>query len=169
MIKDFWLSMKVNGGGAEGAGSIKAKIPEQEIVITEKIVDEVLKFGDQHNHPKTFEKDKVMKALGRMSYEGVYPTMLKKLFPLCWRLLVHVFLVCISENKVGLNQLKMLENPKNMICMLYPWFIQMILDEKYPKLVKSTNVLNLKPMDPNCFDTVKRNRETAKRHQFLGK
>ncbi|MFS7984984.1 hypothetical protein Hanom_Chr11g00993031 [Helianthus anomalus] len=45
----------------------------------------------------------------------------------------------------------------------------MMLDEKYPELVKSTNVLNLKPRGPSCFDTMKRNRETAKRHQFLGK
>ncbi|MFS7930176.1 putative TAP (TAP-C) domain-containing protein [Helianthus anomalus] len=58
---------------------------------------------------------------------------------------------------------------KKKIFMLYPRFIQMILDEKYPDLVKSLNVLNLKSMGPNYFETEKRNRESAKRHQFLGK
>ncbi|KAJ0788426.1 hypothetical protein HanPI659440_Chr05g0191551 [Helianthus annuus] len=124
-----------------------------------------------------------------MSYEGVYPTVLKKLFPPYWRLLVHVFLICIPENKGGLDQLnriqtcamvalvnnqdynfsafvfdnmkRMLENLKKEIFMLYPRFIQMILDEKYLDLVKSMNLLNLKLMGPHCFDTVK--------HQFLGK
>ncbi|MFS8008873.1 hypothetical protein Hanom_Chr14g01278011 [Helianthus anomalus] len=42
----------------------------------------------------------------------------------------------------------------------------MMLEEKYPVLVKSTNLLNLKSMGPNCFDTIKRNRETTKRHHF---
>ncbi|KAM0071208.1 hypothetical protein Hdeb2414_s0001g00022321 [Helianthus debilis subsp. tardiflorus] len=63
----------------------------------------------------------------------------------------------------------MLENLKKKIFMLYPRFIQMILDEKYLDLVKSPNVLNLKSMGPNCFETVKRNQESAKRHQFLRK
>ncbi|KAM0063564.1 hypothetical protein Hdeb2414_s0003g00092371 [Helianthus debilis subsp. tardiflorus] len=97
-----------------------------------------------------------------MSYEGEYPTVLKKLFPPYRRLLVHMFLLCISKNKGGLDQLnqiqtssmvalvnnldynfsvlvfdnmkRMLENPKKKIFMLYPHFVQMMLDEKYPEL-----------------------------------
>ncbi|MFS7918580.1 hypothetical protein Hanom_Chr03g00202841 [Helianthus anomalus] len=45
----------------------------------------------------------------------------------------------------------------------------MILDKKYPKLVKTSNLLNLKPIGLSCFDKVKRNRESAKKHHFLGK
>ncbi|MFS7938506.1 hypothetical protein Hanom_Chr05g00440511 [Helianthus anomalus] len=91
-----------------------------------------------------------MKALSKMSYEGDYPTVLKKLFPPYWRPLVHVFLLCISENKGELDQLnqiktsamvvlvnnwaynfsafvfenmkRMLENPKKKIFMPYPRF-----------------------------------------------
>ncbi|MFS8014319.1 putative v-SNARE, coiled-coil domain-containing protein [Helianthus anomalus] len=197
MIKDFWLTAKVNRSGAEGSGSIDAKIQGKDIVISEAVVREVLKFDDQSHHPTTFGMVKVMKALRKMSYEGDYPTVLKKLFPPYWRLLVHVLLFCLSENKGGLDQLnqiqasamvalvndwdynfsafifdnmkRMLESPKKKIFMLYPRFVQMILDEKYPELVKSANVLNLKSMGPSCFDTMKRNRDSAKRHQFLGK
>ncbi|MFS7996999.1 hypothetical protein Hanom_Chr12g01136561 [Helianthus anomalus] len=64
---------------------------------------------------------------------------------------------------------RMLENPKKKIFMLYRCFIQMILDEKDLELVKSANVLNLNPMGPNCFILMKRNQDSAKRHQFLGK
>ncbi|KAF5809327.1 hypothetical protein HanRHA438_Chr04g0165961 [Helianthus annuus] len=174
MIRDFWLSAKVNRSGAEGAGLIEAKIQEKEIVIAEAVIREVLKFDDQTDHPTSFGRDRVVKALRRMSYEGEDPTVLKKLFPSYWGLFVHVFLLYIYETKGGLDQLNqvqtctlvalvnywdynfsafvfdnmksMLENPKKKIFMLYPWFIQMIFDEKYPDLVKSANV-----------------------HQFLGK
>ncbi|MFS7946162.1 hypothetical protein Hanom_Chr06g00532781 [Helianthus anomalus] len=171
-IRDFRLSTKVNRNGVEGVGSIEAKIQGKDIIVTEAVIREVLKFGDQTQHPTSFGKDKV-------------------------RFLVHVFLLCISVNKNGLDQLnqiqtsamvalvndrdynfttfifdnmrRMLENPKKKIFMLYPIFVQMILDEKYPELVKSANLLNLKPMGPSCFDMVKRSRESAKKHQFLGK
>ncbi|KAJ0615610.1 hypothetical protein HanIR_Chr02g0081191 [Helianthus annuus] len=53
--------------------------------------------------------------------------------------------------------------------MFYPRCLRMILDTKYPKLVKSSNLLNLKPIGASCFDTVKSSREFAKKHQFLGK
>ncbi|MFS8034461.1 hypothetical protein Hanom_Chr17g01581391 [Helianthus anomalus] len=93
-----------------------------------------------------------------MSYKGGYPTVPKKLFPPYWRSLVHFFPQCIAENKGGFDQLnktqtstivalvngwdfnfsafifdnvkKMLEDQKMKIFMLYPRFIQMILDDR---------------------------------------
>ncbi|KAM0038051.1 hypothetical protein Hdeb2414_s0013g00410351 [Helianthus debilis subsp. tardiflorus] len=131
-----------------------------------------------------------------MSYEGGYPTVLKKLFPPYWRLLVHFFLQCITENKGGYDQLnktltcalvalvnewdynfsafvldnmkKMVEDPKKKIFMLYPRFIQMILDEKHPELVKGPNYINLKPMGLGCFEDAYRFKR-AKQHNFVGK
>ncbi|KAM0041281.1 hypothetical protein Hdeb2414_s0011g00364531 [Helianthus debilis subsp. tardiflorus] len=131
-----------------------------------------------------------------MSYKGGYPTVLKKLFPPYWRLLVHMFMQCIAENKGGFDQLnktqtsalvalvngwdynfsafifdnmkKMLEDPKKKIFMLYPRFIQLILDEKHPALVKGPNYINLKPMGPGCFENAYRAKR-AKQHNFIGK
>ncbi|KAJ0795666.1 hypothetical protein HanPI659440_Chr04g0153091 [Helianthus annuus] len=131
-----------------------------------------------------------------MSYEGGYPTVLKKLFPPYWRLLVHLFFQCITENKGGFDQLnktqtsaivalvngwdyifsafifdnmkKMLDDPKKKIFMLYPRFIQMILDDRYPALVKGPNFINLKPMGPGCFENACRNKR-AKYHNFEGR
>ncbi|MFS7912493.1 hypothetical protein Hanom_Chr02g00130591 [Helianthus anomalus] len=62
---------------------------------------------------------------------------------------------------------KMLEDPKKFF-MLYPRFMQMILDVKYPELVKSTNHLNLKPMGPRCFENACKLRK-AKQHNFIGR
>ncbi|MFS7996624.1 hypothetical protein Hanom_Chr12g01132071 [Helianthus anomalus] len=91
-----------------------------------------------------------------MNYEGRYPTDLEKLFPPYLRLLLHFFQQCIAENKGGYDQLSkthscafMLEDlKKKKIFMLYPRFLQMILDEKHPELVKGPNYINLKPMGP---------------------
>ncbi|MFS7946483.1 hypothetical protein Hanom_Chr06g00536811 [Helianthus anomalus] len=102
---------------------------------------------------------------------------------------------CITENKGGFDQLnktqtfaiialvngwdfnlstfifdnmkKMLEDPKKKIFMLYPRFIQMILDDRYPTLVKGLNFINLKPMGPSCFENACRNKR-AKNPNFEG-
>ncbi|MFS8023725.1 hypothetical protein Hanom_Chr16g01454831 [Helianthus anomalus] len=109
------------------------------------------------------------------------------------RLSVHFFLQCIAENKGGWDQLnktqtsaivalvnewdynfsvfifdnmkKMLDDPKKKIFMLYPRFIQMILDEQYPTLVKGLDFIKLKPMGPGCFENACRNKR-AKHHNF---
>ncbi|MFS7968297.1 hypothetical protein Hanom_Chr09g00795791 [Helianthus anomalus] len=161
---------------ANGVGGIGANVKKKEIVITEAIVHEVLKFGDQPNHPTSYKQDRVLPAQRRMSSEGNY-------------------LTCIAENKGGLDQLnksqasalvalvndwnynfsafifdnmkKMLEDLKKKFFMLYPRFIKMILDVKYPELVKSTNHLNLKPMGPRCFEKVCKERK-EKQHNFVG-
>ncbi|KAJ0726309.1 hypothetical protein HanPI659440_Chr12g0468821 [Helianthus annuus] len=108
-IKSFWLSAKVNRKGANGAGPIVAKLKKKETIITEVIVREALKFGDQPNHPTSYEQDRVVQTLHRMSNERGYPTVLKKLFLLYWRLLVYIFLQCIAENKGGLDQLNKIQ------------------------------------------------------------
>ncbi|MFS7967072.1 hypothetical protein Hanom_Chr09g00781411 [Helianthus anomalus] len=147
-INTFWNTAKIN---RQGAGSIEATIQKTKIIVTKAVVREVLRLGDQSHHPTSYDQTRVLAALQRMSYEGGYPTMLKKLFPPYWRLLVHFFLQCIAENKVGFDQLnktqtsaivalvngwdfnfsafifdnmkKMLEYPKKKIFMLYPRFI----------------------------------------------
>ncbi|KAM0057388.1 hypothetical protein Hdeb2414_s0005g00157631 [Helianthus debilis subsp. tardiflorus] len=119
-VKDFWLSAKFNRRGAKGAGSIGEKVQKKEIIVTEAIVCEVLKFGYQFYHPTSFERDKVVKALRRMSYERDYPTVLKKLFPPYWILLVHIFLECISVNKGGLNHLN-LTQASAMVALVNNW------------------------------------------------
>ncbi|MFS7964179.1 hypothetical protein Hanom_Chr08g00747161 [Helianthus anomalus] len=94
-LNDFQIThaLKINPViCASGVGSIEAEVQKKEIITTEPIVQEVLKFGDYPNHPTSYEQDRVVQALHRMSYEEAYPTVLKKLFPPYWRLLVHIFL-----------------------------------------------------------------------------
>ncbi|KAJ0874103.1 hypothetical protein HanPSC8_Chr11g0460171 [Helianthus annuus] len=192
-INAFWNTAKVN---RQGAGSIEATIQKRKIIVSEAVIREVLRFGDQPHHPTVYDHDRVQAALRRMSYEGGYPTVLKKLFPPYWRLLIHFFLQCVAENKGGWDQLnktqtsavvalvnewdynfsafifdnmkKMLEDPKKKTFMLYRRFLQMIFDERYPELVKGPNYINLKPMGPGYFENACRNKR-AKNHNFEGR
>ncbi|MFS7929723.1 hypothetical protein Hanom_Chr04g00335871 [Helianthus anomalus] len=153
-INAFWNTTKIN---RQGAGSIEVTIQKTQIIP---------------HHPTLYDQ----------------ATVLKKLFPTYWRLLVHFFLQCVAENKGGWDQLNktqtsavvalvnewdynfsafIFDNMKK-IFMLYPRFIQMILDERYPALVKGPNYINLKPMGPGCFENACRNKR-AKHHTFEGR
>ncbi|KAJ0633094.1 hypothetical protein HanRHA438_Chr17g0822201 [Helianthus annuus] len=104
-----------------------------------------------------------MEILVKMSYEGaVPPPTIKKLLHPYWRLLAHIYLVCISGNKSGLDKLT-LKQTSTVVSVVEGWnynysksvfddmfmnvktlnekywykfprFIQMILEKKYPKL-----------------------------------
>ncbi|MFS7948120.1 hypothetical protein Hanom_Chr06g00556221 [Helianthus anomalus] len=192
-INTFWNTAKIN---RQGAGSIEETMLKAKIIVTEAIIREVLRLGDQPHHPTSYDQTRVQASLRRMSYEGGYPTVLKKLFPPYWRLLVHFFLQCIAENKGGFDQpnktqtsaivalvngwdynfsafifdnmKKMLDDLKKKIFMLYPRFIQMILDDRYPTLVNGQIFINLKPMGPRCFENACRNKR-AKHDNFEGR
>ncbi|MFS7984307.1 hypothetical protein Hanom_Chr11g00984951 [Helianthus anomalus] len=84
LIQAFWKTASINRKGANGAGTIEAKIHRKEISISEAIVREVLMFG-------------------------TYPPLLKKMLPPYWRLLMHMFLLCFSENKGGSDQLNQIQ------------------------------------------------------------
>ncbi|MFS7947259.1 hypothetical protein Hanom_Chr06g00546091 [Helianthus anomalus] len=108
---------------------------------------------------------------------------------------MHLFLLCISENKGGLNQLnqihssafmsliedwdydysafvfdnmkKNLEGARKEMFLMNPRFIQMIMNAKCPELVRGVNSLDIKPMGQGCFRAIKQNRSNAKK-KFLG-
>ncbi|KAJ0695210.1 hypothetical protein HanPI659440_Chr15g0617611 [Helianthus annuus] len=121
-----------------------------------------------------------MEVLTKMSYEGATPPpTIKKLLHPYWRLLAHIYLVCISGNKSGLDKLTlkqtsavvsvvegwkynysksvfddMLVNMKTLnekYCYKFPRFIQMILEKKYPKLPVTVKTYDAKMMNHSVF------------------
>ncbi|MFS7986128.1 hypothetical protein Hanom_Chr11g01006751 [Helianthus anomalus] len=92
-----------------------------------------------------------------------------------WRLLMHMFLMCLYENRGGndqLNQVQLvafvfenmkmnLDGVRKEMFLIYPIYIQMILNTRYPDLEKSNNIMDLKPMG-GCFGVVKQVRQTGK-------
>ncbi|KAF5805121.1 hypothetical protein HanXRQr2_Chr05g0205351 [Helianthus annuus] len=53
----------------------------------------------------SIQRRKLWGVLSKMSYEGSYPPTTKKLLHPYWRFLAHVYLVCISGNKSGIDTL----------------------------------------------------------------
>ncbi|MFS7930583.1 hypothetical protein Hanom_Chr04g00345971 [Helianthus anomalus] len=96
----------------------------------------------------------------RLSYEGKYPSLVKKFVHPYWRLLVHMFIIFMTENRGGTDQLNITESAA-LVCLItnqyfnyskyifegmkrnvigvrkekflmYPWFLQMIFNARHP-------------------------------------
>ncbi|KAL9998751.1 hypothetical protein Hdeb2414_s0525g00910641 [Helianthus debilis subsp. tardiflorus] len=122
-----------------------------------------------------------------MSYEGTYPRTTKKLFHPYWSFLAHVCLVCISGNKCGIDTLT-IRQTSGMVALVqgwkfnyskcvfdymmvnvrtinkkywfkFPWFLQMILDAKYPQLQHTVNIYDTKMMNHMVFAMIKQVRK----------
>ncbi|KAM0018786.1 hypothetical protein Hdeb2414_s0026g00678131 [Helianthus debilis subsp. tardiflorus] len=139
------------------------------------MIREVLLFGDAADDLGDYEKEKVVKVLEKMSYEGLYPPTTKKLLRSYGRFLAHVYLVCISGNKSGIDTLtirqtsgvvSLVEGWKfsyskfvfdNMMANVrilnkkywfkFPRFLQMILEAKYPQLQQGVIIYDAKIMN----------------------
>ncbi|KAF5809750.1 hypothetical protein HanRHA438_Chr04g0171191 [Helianthus annuus] len=186
-IKDFWN----NASAKKGDTVIKSKVQNKVVSISEQDIREVLLFGDAANDPVDYTKEKVMDVLSKMSYEGSYPPTTKKLLHPYWRFLAHVYLVCISGNKSGIDTLTirqtsgmvslvegwkfnysrcvfddMMANVKTLnekYWFKFPRFLQMVLETKYPKLQATVKIYDTKIMNHMVFSMLnQKSRENVK-------
>ncbi|MFS7969194.1 hypothetical protein Hanom_Chr09g00806271 [Helianthus anomalus] len=81
LVQEFWKTAIFDALEAEGKGAIVAEIQ------------------------KKLPAGTVEAILPRLSYEGKYPSLVKKFVHLYWRLLVHMFILCMTENRGGTDQL----------------------------------------------------------------
>ncbi|MFS8035183.1 hypothetical protein Hanom_Chr17g01590051 [Helianthus anomalus] len=65
-INAFWNTAKIN---RQGSGSVEATVQKTKIVVSEAVIREVLRLGDQPHHPTLYDHSRVQAALRRMSYE----------------------------------------------------------------------------------------------------
>ena len=187
-IKDFWSNAKVERQG--DLIVLKSKIQHKEIVISEQVIRESLLLDDAPEFPVIYPNDRVKEVLRRMSYEGEYPPMVKRLLHPYWRLLAHTLVMCVAGNKGGSDQLSRkltsamvaltmgwefnyskyifeemlgnLKGSKKQLFMMYPRFLQMILETKYPSLEHTVETLDIKMLTPNIFGLMKQNRKESK-------
>ncbi|KAF5807011.1 hypothetical protein HanRHA438_Chr05g0237861 [Helianthus annuus] len=136
-IKDFLA----NALAKKGDAIIKSKVQKKEVSITDQDICEVLLFGDDANDLVKYAKEKVMEVLTKVSYEGACPPpMIKKLLHLYWRFLAHVYLVCISGNKSGLDKLT-LSQTSGVVSLVEGWkynYSKSVFDDMLGK-VKTIN------------------------------
>ncbi|KAF5805080.1 hypothetical protein HanXRQr2_Chr05g0204861 [Helianthus annuus] len=195
LILEFWKTTKFEALGGEGNGSIEVVVQKKNIVVTEQMIREVLLFGDKETDPINHSPEVIEALLPRLTYEGTYPPLLKKFVHPYWRLLMHMFIICMTENREGTDQLNItqyaafislitnqdynyskyvFEGMKRNITgvqkdkfMMYPRFLQIILNARYLDLAKSGNTLELKPMGPTCFGALAPKKKSF--DQFQGK
>ncbi|KAJ0788348.1 hypothetical protein HanPI659440_Chr05g0190681 [Helianthus annuus] len=175
-IKDFWDSTTTKKGDVVN----KSKVQGKEVSVSEQDIHEVLLFGDEDNDPVEYPKEKVMEVLVKMSYEGACPPpTIKKLLHPYWRFLAHIYLVCISGNKIGLDKLTLKQTSgvvsvvegwkynysksvfDDMMANLktinekywykFPRFMQLILEKKYLKLPITVKTCDFKMMNHLVF------------------
>ncbi|KAJ0700573.1 hypothetical protein HanOQP8_Chr10g0369331 [Helianthus annuus] len=159
------------------------------------MIREVLQFNDQESDPIKLPAGTVEAILPRLSYEGKYPSLVKKFVHPYWCLLVHMFILCMTENRGGTDQLNITQSAafvslirnhpfnyskyifggmkRNVIgvqkdkFLMYPRFLQMVFNARYPELVRSGNTLELKLMGPACFGALTPKKGTEKRFEGL--
>ena len=186
LIIGFWENAQFNKDGANGAGTLESNVRGTHVVISEQSIRRVLRFGDQPTFPTDFSIEKVREALHLMSYEGQYPPTIKKLLPPFWRLLAHIFMHCVSGRKGGFDEISHsiscaivalvmdwdfnfskyvfdemkgnLGAKKKAVFLMYPRFIQMILDEDYPMIERTGEMLDIKALNPSTFGLMKQSK-----------
>ncbi|KAM0064084.1 hypothetical protein Hdeb2414_s0003g00098511 [Helianthus debilis subsp. tardiflorus] len=115
LIRDFWKTAKVEI--IEGKGTIAAEIDGMKIVVTEQVIRDVLQFNDQETDPIELAAGTIEAILPRLSYEGRFPPLVKKFVHPYWRLLLHMFLLCMTENRGGIDQLNTTQTAA-LICVI---------------------------------------------------
>ena len=55
-----------------------------------------------------------------------------------------------------------IEYKKKDLFLMYPRFLQMIFDDKYPHIERMANTLDIKALGPNTFGLMKQARKAAK-------
>ncbi|MFS8001978.1 hypothetical protein Hanom_Chr13g01196671 [Helianthus anomalus] len=106
--------------------------------------------------------EKVMEVLSKMSYERSYHPTTKKLLHPYRRFLAHVYLVCISGNKSGIDTLTIRQS-SGLVSLVEGWkfnyskcvfddmVANMILETKYHQLQPTVSIYDTKIMNHVAF------------------
>lgn len=121
-----------------------------------------------------------------MVYEGTFPPTQKKLLLSSWKYMAHAFVSCISGRKSGANEISLVntsaiaalasrvdfnfskfiqhemilkvEGNKRDKFLMYPRFIQLILNVKHPEIKRGRETLDIKYVGSSAFGLMKQNR-----------
>lgn len=176
-----------NANVVENNGIINIHSPVQgtSIVISEAVIRHVLQLNDAMGID-TLEQDDVHGVFRRLGYEGAFPkTMVKKSnVSDNWRFLIHVFIHCLSAGKGGFDEMSfnlssgfatlvtgrdfnfsgfIFNNMKRNIedskikFLLYPRFLQLLINSEVQGLMPDGDILELKHMNWKVFNNMKKN------------
>ncbi|MFS7967252.1 hypothetical protein Hanom_Chr09g00783641 [Helianthus anomalus] len=136
------------------------------------MIREVLQLNDQDTDPIELPAGTVEAVLARLSYEGKYPSL--KTEEALINITQSAALTCLITNEPFNYSKYIFEGMKRNVTgvrkdkfLMYPRFLQMIVNARYPELLRSGNTLELKPMGPACFGALTPKKGTEKRFEGL--
>ncbi|MFS8034620.1 hypothetical protein Hanom_Chr17g01583271 [Helianthus anomalus] len=159
------------------------------------MIREVIQSNDQETDPIDLPGGTLEAIVPLLRYVGTYPSLMKKFVHPYLRLLMHMFMLCMTENSGGTDQLSITQSTafvclitnqpfnysryifegmkRNVIgvrkykFIMYLRFLQMIFNARYPELERSGNTLDLKPMGPSCFGALTSKKEDVTAEQVI--
>ncbi|MFS7954250.1 hypothetical protein Hanom_Chr07g00628081 [Helianthus anomalus] len=177
MLYEKILSFDALGG--DGKELIEVEIQKKNVTVTEQIIREVLQFIDQEKNPIDLLGGAVEAILPRLSYEETYPSLMKKFVHPNWHLLMHMFIMCMTENRGATDQVNITQSAA-FVCLItnqpynYSKYVfegmkrnvtGMIFNARYSDLERTGNTLDLKLMGPACFGAPTPKKGTEKRFE----
>ncbi|CAI9277938.1 unnamed protein product [Lactuca saligna] len=185
LIKDFWRNVEVKKND-RGEKFLETTIEDKKILVTESIIRESLQIEDRPEYLMEIDVHQIEKILEHMGYEGTFPPTIKKPLPPCWKLLVHVFVSCVSGCRSGAHEISLantgaivalaagfefnfskfimneiilnIEGSKRDKFCMYPRFLQIILNVTHPELQRGNDTLDFKSIGPSSFGLIKQKR-----------
>ena len=191
LITDFWVHARC----VKESLTLESTVQGTKIVISEAIIREVLKITDQDDYPSEFSVKDIKQVLVYMYYEGSFPPINKKQLSPFWRFLFHTWFHCLCGRRGGTDEISLphahglialamswnfnyskyiFQELKNNCLskskfMLFPRFLQAILNDKYPNFVKTGNTIDLKSVGPKTFENMKKQyKEDGKKPNYKG-
>ncbi|KAL6575489.1 hypothetical protein OROHE_000866 [Orobanche hederae] len=178
LILEFWKNVKIVKSETS-IETIVSKVKGVEVVVTEDVIRRVLEFGDQPDSPRAIADKEVEEILRMMSYEAeTFTKFYEKFFPPYWRFLIHTFQVCFASRGTGVDvlnkslvhaivafvrdlkfnfsyyifdEMKKYVKKSNHKLVLFPRFVQLILNEMYPYIPRTGDSVDLKGVDSDIF------------------
>ena len=169
VIESFWNTAYYDSESKQ----ICAKIGSLSVEICEADVRRVLELGDDPNDPLNPLKEKVRVCMLKCGYPDPKRMIKKSLLCPPFKYLAHVLMLCLSNRKFGTDTMNeeitkvfaslimnmpfniskmiwtyMVEaaSGKTLEFLMYPRFIQMILDDKYTDLPKDGHIIDVYKM-----------------------
>ncbi|KAI3744859.1 hypothetical protein L1987_57955 [Smallanthus sonchifolius] len=161
-IRQFWVTaarVSINN-----VVHITATVYNQEVLISEALIREVLQFNDNHEAPVEYSNIFICESFRRMGHPDEFKSrqIIKTFLAPHWRYIVHVMIHCISIRKGGFHSAnamvasatlglikgraynfsglvfkQMIENLTGKVkekFLVYPRFLQMIINHLHPNL-----------------------------------
>ncbi|KAF5789479.1 putative transcription factor/ chromatin remodeling BED-type(Zn) family [Helianthus annuus] len=188
-IETFWMNAKFVDSPPRIHSVVKDGNVDKEVVITEALIREVLAFGDKPEDPTGYSERMVKGCFMRMGYKGHVntPNFLKSSISRPYKFLMHVvihafghtrksgydialdYIMCMivaltlnlpyNFSKVIFTQMKDNLTPNGWLLM-YPRFVQMLLNHLLPNLEKKDDDL-LKLEHMNDLSRINRYKKQA--------